>query len=114
MVRGCCGCAAACSAGSAAAGVFSATVFPFLGLDLEAKGRYHVDGRDAPFLGRSALRDRAQLAREDLAPEDDGRVGAAQALVVAVGDATLASLHGDVLHDGEVRMLDIDQAAPSR
>ena len=29
--------------------VFSATVFPFL--DLEAKGRHHVDWRDAPFLG---------------------------------------------------------------
>ena len=49
IVRGCAG-AAACSPGSPVAGfVFSATGFPFL--DLEAKGRHHVDGRDAPLLG---------------------------------------------------------------
>src|SRR5437867_11218541 len=103
MVRGCSG-AAAVSPGLSPACFprCSGTGFPVL----EAKCRCHFGRRDAPFFRRTVLGDGPQLAREDLAPDDDRSVGAPEALVTAIGDASLARLHGDVLDDGEIGMLD--------
>ena len=51
-----------------------------------------------------AFRDQPHLARENATPEDDRGIRATEKFAVAVLDAPLAGLHGDVLHDGKIGM----------
>src|SRR5689334_19861100 len=68
---------------------------------LDPDDRHHVGRRRLPALVRQALRNQLQLAPQDLAPDDDRGVGTAEHLVLAVLDAALSRLHGDVLHYGK-------------
>ena len=77
---------------------------------LKPERRHHVGRRRLPALRRPAVGDGAQFARENFAPEDDAGVGTAEPLALAVLDAALPGLHGDVLHDGEVGMRHVGKA----
>src|SRR6478609_9189530 len=60
---------------------------------LDPNDRHYIRGRRGPALMRLALRDQAQLAREDPPPENDRRVRAAEKFAGAVFDRPLAGLH---------------------
>ena len=48
--------------------------------------------------------------RRILAPQNDAGVGAAEPFAAAILDTPLPRLHGDVLHDGEIRVRHIGEA----
>src|SRR3954469_10131522 len=88
---------------------------PFLlWLRLYPQRRHHVGRCRAPNLARAPFGNRLQFPPQHLAPENDAGVRAPEALFLAVGDAALPRLHGDVLHHRELGMVDVDEpAAPA-
>jgi hypothetical protein len=66
---------------------------------LDAVGDGELLGHAPGFEG-AAFGEGAELTLPDLAEEDDGGVGATEALAIAIGDRTLALL-GDVVLEGD-------------